>query len=362
MSNEQEVQVTIQMGDVEYLRLEPDFTLDDAEKPATWSLGTPIREKPLETLLSVHFAKVFGFDSQLVSRAGDHWGAMDLVALDTLDRLHVVELKKGPCNKAAADQLAQYVLGNAFVGVPRFIDENWARQTDYEFQPGRLAQYIASVFAGVDGSTLSFADIVATLAIEHGKGWWRSLEESERRLYRIDTLCMKASRASALDITRQAVQDAAARVFASQFEHASRPAPRIDVSPACVLWLAGRSLTPDAQRQLVNWRGVGIDARFLQVDARLVPSVGLVLGVRREVAPNRDAIEYAARQKVAAVGPDAHGHARARRVRLSPYDASNPSARTSGTGALLDQPTASLSTLEEKRVEFVADDATGPDA
>ncbi len=329
------------------------------EAPKGWQSALPLQEKPLETLLALHFPALCGspVGMQVVGRSGDYWGAMDLDALDALGRLHLVELKKGVVKASAAAQLQQYLAELVLFDPDEHIRSRWHRLVEWECHPGRLATFLAGIVAGRDDATSGHKDAAAYAGYPGTEyAWktslaealdWKGDDEGSRNLWRIRTLLAIAKEAGIAPPTVQELRECAASLAADRWTNRPLPQRRCVANPGYVLWLVGSRLST-ADDSLMAWRRQGIDARFLEFEGRLVADArAVILRVRREARSMLDQLEANAIMKIQAFGFGVD----APRPRLSFkfYDAGRPSSG-GGTGSVLADPRIEL---EYARVEAI---------
>ena len=270
-----------------------------AKAPTGWADAKAAKrcaqEEVVETLMVLNLPVLLGEDVRYLFRAGDYWGLQDISAIDPLGRIHLFELKKAGISGDVTEQLGHYLLSSLFRSAPHYA--KWLRGLSEErIRGARWALYLAAAMANERTANIGLKYVEAHNRDESDrltKGQWSELlkpREGEATTAAQDLL---------LDALRAAATTAGATVpttpellewgerLASQLVPRAVEAPPVWVEPNCVIWVVGTHFHQAAEDSIRRWRGAGVDARALEVEARQAADGTWMIRVRRENFPER---------------------------------------------------------------------------
>jgi hypothetical protein len=354
-----------------------DFGLDGLEFRSEPDKGSPgtgtknrVAEECVETMLALHFEQIFGTKPIFVLRSRAMQSEADVVAMDVLGRVHIVEVKQGERVTAqVVRQAIQYAYRFLFVDPWNHFCEQ-ARRSNTPATASRFALWFAALHAGVQTKTLGPAHAERLAARTEfrdkiAKYFQRGVTATEYRKLKPDEedhvdaeiafelarrrktakspgrrLKMK-SYEELLEIGRRWAERTCIDAVPSDLASSDRAEPWFRAIRPLVLWVVGKEVTQDAVEELQRLRGLGVDARGMEVEVRSRPhETRWHLRVWREDAKERDMLE----RKVAERARQ-EGFCGRRRPWLSLriYDERSPSDKSEDVhGQLLDAPQATF--------------------
>ncbi len=310
------------------------------DRPESWNAGIRSIEATIETLLAFNLSELVGMPLTLVRRAYPIEPAADIIATDPLRRIHLFELKKGSVSGQSAAQLEQYLFKHVFGDADRFLADA-AKLGKAQASQLRLARDIAGVWANERTGIVGFKKALRELNEGHpllNPGGRRLTAYRYGKLSQEDQLVVVhaalAVHAAKRDLAFPKLNEVleTARTWEDRLACESVDGPtRLVAERRLVVWLVGSNISPAALERVRLWRRSGIDARVLRVTAR---STGgrWVLGVRRELAPDRDEVEQDLFERAT------DSSRTATRVKAVFYDERPASKNSRLGGALLEKP------------------------
>lgn len=262
--------------------------------PPGWSEAAPAQEEALETLLVLNLRKVLGEDVEFLFRAGDYWGLQDITAIDSLGRIHLMELKKGKIDAKVVEQLSAYLLRTMFDDGVVFA-RRMAGLNRVLLKAERWAVYLAGALAN-QRTTVLGPKAYRTHVSDPGHGealtdyaW--SKQTPAQRVARNRQTLRALVEARGWPVLSPTALDAWGEEVRGQCQPPDIHSPPFRVRRSGVIWLVGRRVDEGALKQVQRWRRAGVDARPLVMDARQCRQSGRwMLRVLREDYPERAAL------------------------------------------------------------------------
>lgn len=299
----------MKLADEQFAELGPDLALAGLEFSAQRPKRFPKHlsshayrgdEEALETLMLLHFEAFFNVAPLRVAIGRPNTSEADIVALDSLGRVHIVEAKEGVFGQPAFEQALQYALRFIFFDAKHALFEpDRVKEGSQEWLAKRVAGVWAATRSSAIGPGRSGRDLVKeddTLArhlretfgeTKWSRGKWAALTPEQRArvvheyLYAEARLQLKDAGAR---VKRQRVDFPAfdelwriAGEWASRLDTPLKGGPTspdnlvLDANRPLVLWLVGAGFSEAALEGVKYYRALGMDVRPMAVNYRSEP-------------------------------------------------------------------------------------------